>query len=100
MSATETAELDEHRASLVNRLKRVRGQVDGVERMVREGRYCIDILTQIAAARSALRAAGFELLDSHVHSCVGDAIRSGDQELAEARSEELIDAVRRFAKDS
>jgi DNA-binding FrmR family transcriptional regulator len=52
------------------RVKRIAGQVAGIERMVEEGRYCVDILTQIAAVRSALDALGIELLSDHLKSCV------------------------------
>jgi DNA-binding FrmR family transcriptional regulator len=52
------------------RVKRIGGQVAGIERMVEEGRYCVDILTQIAAVRSALDALGIELLSDHLKSCV------------------------------
>lgn len=52
------------------RLNRISGQITGIQRMAREGRYCVDILTQIAAVRSALDALGVELLASHLESCV------------------------------
>jgi DNA-binding FrmR family transcriptional regulator len=53
-----------------SRVRRIAGQVAGIERMVAEGRYCVDILTQIAAVRSALDALGIELLSDHLESCV------------------------------
>jgi DNA-binding FrmR family transcriptional regulator len=81
-----------------NRLHRVEGQVRGIERMVDEDRYCIDILTQIAAVRTALESIGFEILSDHVTHCVGDALASGDAESASEKSRELLAAVQRFAK--
>jgi len=60
----------EAHARLQKRVNRVAGQVGGIQKMVSEGRYCVDILNQIAAARSALDALGIELLNSHVESCV------------------------------
>jgi CsoR family transcriptional regulator, copper-sensing transcriptional repressor len=78
---------------LVKRLHRIEGQVRGVERMVVDERYCIDILTQIAAVNTAL-----EILDDHVSHCVADALSSGDAAEAQTKTTELLDAVRRFAR--
>ena len=84
--------------ALKNRLHRIEGQVRGVERMVDEDRYCIDILTQIGAVRTALERLALEVLDAHVRHCVAGALASGDDRAAEVKSQELIDAVERFAK--
>lgn len=84
--------------SLVKRLHRIEGQVRGIERMVAEDRYCIDIITQIAAVSTALEAVGFEILDSHVKHCVAGALASGDDEVAAEKSRELLDAVHRFTR--
>jgi DNA-binding FrmR family transcriptional regulator len=83
---------------LRTRLHRVQGQVRGVERMVDEDRSCIDILTQVAAAKTALESFALELVSGHVRHCVSDALGSGDEEAAAAKSEELLAAVERFAK--
>jgi DNA-binding FrmR family transcriptional regulator len=83
---------------LRNRLHRVEGQVRGIERMVEEDRYCIDVLTQIAAVRTALESIGFEILTDHVNHCVSDALASGDTDEAIEKSRELLAAVQRFAK--
>ena len=83
---------------LRTRLHRVEGQVRGIERMVEEDRYCIDILTQIAAVRTALESIGFEILSDHVTHCVSDALASGDADEATEKSRELLAAVHRFAK--
>jgi DNA-binding FrmR family transcriptional regulator len=84
--------------ALIKRLHRVEGQVRGIERMLAEERYCIDILTQISAATTALEALAFEILDDHVNHCVVGALASGDPAAAEEKSRELLDAVRRFAR--
>ena len=86
--------------ALVKRLHRIAGQIGGIERMVAEERYCIDILTQIAAANTALESLALTILDGHVRHCVADALASGDPEAAAEKSRELLEAVRRFAKTS
>jgi DNA-binding FrmR family transcriptional regulator len=82
------------KGDLKNRLSRIEGQVRGIERMVDEDRYCIDILTQINSVTAALRAVGIGLLDQHVRHCVIDSIRQGD---GEAKVDELVAAVQRFS---
>ena len=84
--------------ALVKRLHRIEGQVRGVERMVDEDRYCIDILTQISAVSTALDSLAFQILDGHVNHCVAGALSSGDQADAETKTKELLEAVQRFAK--
>ena len=84
--------------ALAKRLHRIEGQVRGIERMVEEDRYCIDILTQIGAAKNALERLGLEILEDHVNHCVHDALASGDAKTARQKSEELLAAVERFAK--
>jgi DNA-binding FrmR family transcriptional regulator len=83
---------------LVKRLHRIEGQVRGIERMVDEDRYCIDILTQIAAVKTALEQVGAKLLEGHVTHCVHDAIASGDAAAADEKTAELLVAVQRFVK--
>ncbi len=83
---------------LRKRLHRIEGQVRGIERMVEEDRYCIDILTQVGAVRTALESVALQLLDDHVEHCVADALASGDAAAASAKSQELLAAVQRFAK--
>jgi len=84
--------------ALVKRLHRIEGQVRGIERMVEDERYCIDILTQIAAATTALETVAFKILDEHVSHCVAGALESGDAEVAAEKSRELLEAVRRFSR--
>jgi CsoR family transcriptional regulator, copper-sensing transcriptional repressor len=86
--------------ALVKRLHRIEGQVRGIERMVEENRYCIDILTQIGAVNTALESLALKILDEHVRHCVAGALVSGDEGDAAAKTEELLDAVRRFARTS
>jgi CsoR family transcriptional regulator, copper-sensing transcriptional repressor len=83
---------------LVKRLHRIEGQVRGIERMLEDDRYCIDVLTQIAAVNTALESLAFRILDQHVNHCVSDALASGDPAAAAEKSRELLEAVQRFAK--
>jgi CsoR family transcriptional regulator, copper-sensing transcriptional repressor len=83
---------------LKKRLHRIEGQVRGIERMVEDDRYCIDILTQVGAVKTALESVALQLLDDHVNHCVADALASGDAEAASAKGRELLAAVQRFAK--
>lgn len=84
--------------ALVKRLRRIQGQVGGIEKMVGDDRYCIEILTQIAAVSTALEAVAFKILDEHVKHCVASALASGDEALAAQRSQELLEAVHRFTR--
>ena len=84
--------------ALVRRLHRIEGQVRGVERMIEDERYCIDVLTQIGAITTALESLAFQVLDEHVNHCVAGALQSGDPAAAEEKSRELLDAVHRFAR--
>jgi CsoR family transcriptional regulator, copper-sensing transcriptional repressor len=84
--------------ALIKRLHRIEGQVRGIERMVDEERYCIDILTQIAAVNTALESLAVKLLEDHVRHCVAGAIASGDEADASVKTEELLSAVQRFSR--
>jgi CsoR family transcriptional regulator, copper-sensing transcriptional repressor len=84
--------------ALTKRLHRIEGQVRGIERMVEEDRYCIDILTQIGAVRTALEQVGAKLLEDHVNHCVAGAIASGDEATTGEKTAELLGAVQRFVK--
>jgi len=83
--------------ALVKRLHRIEGQVRGIERMIQDDRYCIDVLTQISAATTALETVAFKVLDDHVSHCVAGALASGDPVAAKEKTEELLAAVHRFA---
>jgi DNA-binding FrmR family transcriptional regulator len=86
------------KAALLRRLRRIEGQVRGLERMIEEDRYCIDVLTQLAAATTALEQVGARVLASHVDHCVRDAIASGDPAAADEKATELLQVVQRFVK--
>jgi DNA-binding FrmR family transcriptional regulator len=88
----------ENKQKLLKRLARAEGQVRGVARMVEDDRYCIDILTQLAAVDTALESVALEILDDHVKHCVAGALSSGDESDADVKIDELLRAVRRFAK--
>jgi DNA-binding FrmR family transcriptional regulator len=83
---------------LLNRLRRIEGQVRGIEKMVEDDRYCIDILTQIAATTTALESVGLKILEEHTRHCVAGALASGDEAVAREKTEELLAAVQRFSK--
>lgn len=83
------------KASCAKRLNRIEGQVRGLARMVEEDRYCIDIVTQIAAVRAALRRVEEEILRDHVAHCVDDAIASDNRADQRRKIEELMAVVSR-----
>ena len=86
---------NEIKSSCLKRLKRIEGQVRGVAGMVESDRYCIDIVTQIAAARAALRRVEEEVLRDHVSHCVEHAIHSGDKADQRRKIAELMDVISR-----
>ena len=101
MSATETSHTygyTKDKDALIKRLHRIEGQVRGIEKMVDNDRYCIDILTQIAAVNTALESLALKILEEHVRHCVAGALASGDESDAQTKTEELIGAVQRFAR--
>jgi DNA-binding FrmR family transcriptional regulator len=81
-----------------NRLRRIEGQVRGLQRMVDEDAYCVDVLTQVAAVQTALEQVAVQVLDAHVRGCVAEAVAGEDDAAATERLDELMAAVRRFAK--
>ena len=87
-----------HKDALLKRLRRIEGQVRGLERMVEDDRYCIDVLTQIAAVETALEAVASKVLEDHVSHCVAGALASGDEAEATAKTDELLAAVNRFVR--
>jgi DNA-binding FrmR family transcriptional regulator len=86
------------KAALTRRLHRIEGQVRGIERMVDDERYCVDILTQISAVTTALESLAYQILDDHVNHCVADALAAGDPDAAAEKSKELLAAVHRFSR--
>ena len=88
---------DENKDAYLKRLRRVEGQVRGIERMVEDESYCIDVLTQISAATRALQGVALALLEDHLRHCVADAIshRGAD---AEEKLQEATEAIKRLVK--
>lgn len=84
-----------HKPALLKRLNRIEGQVRGVARMIEGDRYCVDVITQIAAVRAALDAVALQLLENHTHGCVRGAIKTGTGDRAIA---ELMGVVRKFTR--
>jgi DNA-binding FrmR family transcriptional regulator len=80
------------------RLKRIAGQVAGIQRMVDEDRYCVDVMLQIAAVQGALMEVGKVLLTGHVETCLTDALRSRDQRERRKKIDELLDVFSRFCR--
>jgi DNA-binding FrmR family transcriptional regulator len=83
-----------NKKALQDRLRKIEGQVRGIQRMVDEDQYCIDVLTQLNSASAALRAVGMGLLDEHVRHCVRESIDEGN---SDEKIEELLAAVARFS---
>ena len=75
----------------VKRLRRIEGQVRGLQKMVEDERYCADVLTQIASVQEALRSVGRQMLHNHLRHCATEAIRSGDAAQAETVYREIVD---------
>jgi CsoR family transcriptional regulator, copper-sensing transcriptional repressor len=87
----------ENKDAVLRRLRRIEGQVRGLQRMVDSETYCIDVLTQISAATKALQAVALELLEDHLSHCVADAGRQGGAE-ADAKVKEASDAIARLVR--
>jgi CsoR family transcriptional regulator, copper-sensing transcriptional repressor len=95
MASSETIHgYSENREAVLKRLRRIEGQVRGVEKMVEENRYCIDVVTQVTAIQAALDKVALELLSDHAAHCVIGAPQ-GEQA---KRTDELMDAVRRLLR--
>lgn len=84
------------RTNVRARLKRTKGQLAGIERMVEEDRDCVDVLVQIAAVRAALAKAAALILEDHVTTCVTKAVRGGDLARRKATTDELLDVFHRY----
>jgi len=86
------------KSSNLKRLRRIAGQVRGLERMVGEDRYCADILVQLASVQEALRGVGRALMGNHLRHCVSDAIRAGTPRRAEATYDELLALIYKYSR--
>lgn len=89
---------DNEKLKLANRLRRISGQVSAVERMIDEDEYCVDILMQIAAANGALGKVGQIILESHIDSCVKDAMTNGNAKERQQKLNELVEIFRKYAR--
>jgi DNA-binding FrmR family transcriptional regulator len=85
---------EEEKKALVTRLNRIEGQVRGISKMIENDEYCIDVLTQVSAAQAALSALARVMLDSHIHHCVVNGVKSGDDEVID----ELMNTLQKFMK--
>jgi DNA-binding FrmR family transcriptional regulator len=85
---------------LENRLKRIEGQVRGVQKLVEEGRYCVEILTQIDAITSALARVQDQILESHLNHCVADALEGNDTAERHEKVDEVVTLLRKFRRTS
>ncbi|MDK2564662.1 metal-sensitive transcriptional regulator [Romboutsia sedimentorum] len=84
--------------ALIRRLKRIEGQVKGIQKMVDEERYCVDVLVQISAIRSAINKVGTIILENHIKGCVSHSLKNGDDESTEVMINELISTIDKFTK--
>lgn len=88
----------EIKRKVIARLSRVKGQVGGIERMVDEGKYCIDILNQISAVQGALGQVSLIIMKNHIETCVSDAIKTGSDLERMKKVEELMEVFSRFGR--
>ncbi len=84
--------------AIIKRLRRIEGQVKGIQKMVNEEKYCVDILIQIAAIRSAIDKVGGIILENHVKGCVKNTIEHSEQEEKEKVIDELVETMLKFMK--
>lgn len=87
--------VEDEKKPIITRLKRIEGQVRGIQKMIEEDRYCVDVIIQINAINAALKQVGFHLLEDHANHCVLHAMESGD---GKASVQELIDLFKQFSK--
>ncbi len=87
----------QHKDDVLKRLRRIEGQARGLQRMVEEEKYCIDVLTQVSAMTKALQAVALTLLDDHLNHCVVDAAKAGGPE-ADVKLKEASDAIARLVR--
>ncbi len=87
----------ETKVKALGRLRRIEGQVQGIQRMVEEDKYCVDIILQLTAVEGAVEQVQRLLLGRHIESCVADAIRSGSTRDRQKKVDELLDVFSRFS---
>lgn len=86
---------EQEKQQMVNRLKRIEGQVRGLQKMIEADRYCVDVLIQLSAAQAALNKVGYSLMERHTKSCVSNAIKEGQ---GEHHIDELMKVIQQFAR--
>lgn len=91
------ASYDENKQKLLNRLKRIEGQTRGIQRMVQEDKYCVDIMTQISSIQSALEQVSLTLMEDHMRHCVTEAIQQGN---GDEKISEVVNVLKRYAKSN
>jgi DNA-binding FrmR family transcriptional regulator len=96
--AVQTHGYTENKADYLRRLRRIEGQIRGLQRMVENDDYCIDILTQVSAATKALQSVAVGLVDEHLRHCVANATRSGDESESDRIITEATRAIERLVK--
>lgn len=84
--------------AIIKRLKRIEGQVKGIQKMVEEERYCVDILVQVSAIRSAINKVGSIILENHIKGCVSDSLKHDNKDITEQTIQELMDTINKFTK--
>ncbi len=89
---------EKHKKNLETRLNRVAGQINGIQRMIDEDRYCVDILTQTAAITAAIRTVEGIIMKNHLNTCVADAMRSQDVEEQREKVDEVMTVIGRFRR--
>lgn len=86
---------NKEKEQVINRLKRIEGQVRGIQNMVENDRYCMDILIQLSAIQSALKKVGFSILERHTKTCVAHSIKNGDQDNL---VDELLEVIQQYSR--
>ncbi len=87
----------DHKKQL-GRINRIEGQVRGIKNMIEEEKYCVDILTQIKAIRSALKSLELEILENHAHHCLMGAMSSGSEKQAKIKVDEILELIKRSSR--
>ena len=90
--------MNDEKKKALQSLKTARGQIDGIIKMIEDDRYCVDILVQISAIRSAIDNVGTIILENHIKGCVSNDLKYGDEEQSEAAIKELMDTIKKFTK--
>jgi len=88
----------EHKMQAMARLKRIEGQIRGIQRMLEEDRYCVDILTQTSSVVAALHGVEDVIMENHLNTCVTDAIKSGNVAERQEKIDEVMSVITKFRK--